>query len=203
MDMLTTRLDAPGTRRELVSVKEAAARLGLSESDVRRRIKAGTLPAEQFDRPQGTYYRVIFETSVDASPAVNQLLTTSEHPSDMRQDTPATRQDVSPGVEAWVALVTHLTESVERQAQTIADLREERGRLQAHVEYVSARADTLAAEIEALRAVQVSVEAPGTAGSMKPTVASPEPSASWWRRWRAWLAALVLGVMAFVLALSR
>jgi excisionase family DNA binding protein len=64
-----------------VPVKEAAARLGLSESDVRRRIKAGTLPAERFDRPQGTYYRVIFESPTDA-------LTSADEASTARQNQP-------------------------------------------------------------------------------------------------------------------
>jgi len=179
-------MDTPSTRRELVPVKEAAARLGLSESDVRRRIKAGTLPAEQFDRPQGTYYRVIFETPADALPPTHK-------PSAMRQDQPAThldtsttRLDGSSGIDALAALVTRLTETVERQAATIADLREERGTLQTRVEYTSARADALTAELEALRAENRALLARTAVIASESTPKPPghrlEP---WWRRWLA------------------
>src|SRR4051812_46795891 len=99
MDMPTTRPDTPATRRELVTVKEAAARLGVSESDVRRRIKAGTLPAEQFDRPQGSYYRVIFETPADASTPTDQSPATRQDQPDTSPDASATRPDMSPGVD--------------------------------------------------------------------------------------------------------
>jgi hypothetical protein len=176
-------MDAPTTRRELVPVKEAAARLGLSESDVRRRIKAGTLPAEQFERPQGTYYRVIFEAPTDTSLPADQLPATRPNQTAPRPDAKTPRQHAAPGIDVLATLLARLTETVERQAQTIADLREDRGRLQAHAEHVSARAEGLQAELDALKAAQSPIAAPTAAqGPDLSTGASMPQPVPLWRR---------------------
>ena len=81
-------------------------------------------------------------------------------------------------------LVTRITETIKRQAQQIADLREDRGRLQERAEYASARADVLAIEIEELKAAQASWEArraPQTAEvSIAPSASVRAAVARWW-----------------------
>lgn len=54
---------------ERLPLKDAADRLGVSVNTVRRRIAAGTLPAEQEPTASGFRYVVLFETD-DAPPAI-------------------------------------------------------------------------------------------------------------------------------------
>jgi excisionase family DNA binding protein len=52
-----------------VSVQEAASRLGCSEKTIRRRIKAGTLPAHRLPTSQGYEWRVDLNGTTDQSPS--------------------------------------------------------------------------------------------------------------------------------------
>jgi hypothetical protein len=140
--------------RTLLTIADAAARLGISETEVRRRVKAGTLPAEQFERPQGVYYRVIFDVPDD--------------PPTTQQEPPTTSQDVSNftyTIDSLISTLSHSQLISEQRAERIAALERENGTLQAHNErlgelYQNACAATdkaeatnaaLRAEVEALR----------------------------------------------------
>lgn len=126
----------PAARRELVSVAEAAVRLGISQTEVRRRIRAGRLEAEEQERPQGTLLRVIFYTPEDAPSPVNQ-------PPEAHQDAPAAslREILEPLTEAHERLFEAYRE--------IADLRERVGRAEADASHATARADSLAEQLSA------------------------------------------------------
>lgn len=120
-------MQPPNTRRELLSVDDYAARTGISPTEIRRQIRAGTLPAETFQRPQGTYYRVIVDTPEDAP-------STSQEAPDSRQEPPLATQ----------ALVDALAdERVERQrlAAENANMRERVGRAEERTIAADRRAD--------------------------------------------------------------
>jgi hypothetical protein len=142
-------------------VAEAAARLGISETEVRRRVKAGTLPAEQFERPQGVYYRVIFDET-DNPPTAKQ---------------PSTDQDApAPAVLALVGELTAQRERADRLADRNAELEREVGRAQGElaIQNHAARAteaeaaeqrrrvERMEATLEAERGARVQVEAEAT-----------------------------------------
>ena len=150
-DRSTTDLSGDSTdqdRSDFVPVAEAARRLGVSPATVKRRIRDGSLEAEPLSRPQGIEYRVRLKRDVtvalssaqDRPTAISERsdsetppLTTTAH---------GTSQDVSAAIMAAVApLVERLnvadrqiasqTETIKVQADTIAELREDRGRLSA------------------------------------------------------------------------
>jgi predicted ArsR family transcriptional regulator len=52
---------------ERITTAEAARRLGISSTQVRRRIAAGQLVAETEQRPQGTRLRVLWDATPDAT----------------------------------------------------------------------------------------------------------------------------------------
>ena len=104
-------------RSDFVSVAEAARRLGVSTATVKRRIAAGTLGAEQPQRPQGFEYRVRLTRDVPAP---------SSERSDSEPVAPfsGTTQDVSAAITAAVApLAARLIvqdDTIERQAGSSA-----------------------------------------------------------------------------------
>jgi hypothetical protein len=132
-------MHTPATRRELVSIADYAARTGMSETEIRRQIRAGTLPAETFQRPQGTYYRVIVDTP-DDTPAVTEPIESVQAPS-ASQEPPALTMRT---LDIMDALLRANAETMERQAEQIANLRERAGRAEE-------RATALAAELERAR----------------------------------------------------
>jgi hypothetical protein len=122
-----------------VTVEQAAAILGVSVTTVRRRIRAGSLRAEEARRPQGPVWLVYLPA--DATPA------TAERPS--ATSSAATAPTTTPAADAMVSLIQTTIgtvlgplvgqldaqrQTIERQAGEIAELREDRGRLTAEVE---------------------------------------------------------------------
>lgn len=117
-----------------VSTREAAAILGVSPSDVLRRIRRGELRAERFTRNGGTYYTVYLDppqaVAPDAAP-IESLPAPEPH-----QDTSGATFDA-------------LIESHERLFEAyreIAELRERAGRAEATSEATSTHVKTLQAE---------------------------------------------------------
>src|SRR4051794_33009163 len=115
-------------RADFVSVAEAARRLGCSTTTVKRRIARGALEAEQLQRAQGFEYRVRLGCVVPAPCSA---------PSDSDETAPprvTTRDDAVPSTALTLALVAEVQASrrtVERQADRIAELERENGRLEA------------------------------------------------------------------------
>ncbi len=120
----------PEPRLPGVSVREAAIRLGTSESDIRRRIKRGVLAAESIARPGGTLLRVLLP-----EPDTHQPIEPEATP-DTRQEPPAATQAL---VDALAA------ERAERQqlAAENAALRERAARAESDAVHLAAQ---LAAE---------------------------------------------------------
>lgn len=122
--------------QQFVSVKEAAIHYGLSETEVRRRVASGRLVAERLTRPQGTLLRVMI---------------------DVPDETPTTHQDAPPRADSEEtlsiikALIQSHADTAARQGEMIAELREERGRLQAERDHALARAVDLERQLEQAR----------------------------------------------------
>jgi hypothetical protein len=170
-------------RADFVSVAEVACRLGISTATVKRRIAAGTLEAEQLQRPQGFEYRVRLTRDVPAP-------STERSDSEPAPPLTVTMQDVSAAIAAATSpLMERLAvqdANLERQAGIIRGLERENGRLSAELAALSTAHTDLSAP-------QQPPEAPGATEGPAPTTDAPVP---WWKRWRSWLAAgLVVAVV--------
>jgi excisionase family DNA binding protein len=130
---------------EYVSVSEAAVRLGVSPTTVREMIRRGDLEAERMPRPQGSVYMVKLKTpeaptSDDAQP---------------RSEDERARTDSLEALQRMIDFAdTFLRaqgETIIRQAEQVAELREERGTLAEQVRHERARAERAEAALEAAR----------------------------------------------------
>jgi len=143
-----------------VTVAEAAAILGISPATVRRKLKAGELTGERVIRPQGSAFVVLLPRDASAAP---------DDASDTRHDSwRVERSNASPdsaqgaqetALAAWVVtLMAPLAEAnrrqletLERQAEQLAVLREERGRQSAELERATSAVVALHDELTAHR----------------------------------------------------
>lgn len=143
-------MHAPEPRLPGVSVREAAIHFGTSESDIRRRIKAGTLAAEKFERPGGTFYRVLLDDTRAASDT-RQSSESVPAPEPL-QDAPAATMRALEMAEDRLdfadALIRANGETIERLATENADLRERVGRAEQRADSLQAERDRLSVELE-------------------------------------------------------
>lgn len=158
-------MTTPEPRLPGISVREAAIRLGVSESDVRRRIQRGELRAEKLPRPGGTLLRVLLDAPADTP-------TPPQPAPEARQDAPEAYQAMAGAVTALSDMTQRQGRQIDAQAETIADLRERIGRSdaaraawQARARAAEARAAELAAEVERLRGL------------------AAEKARRWWKWW--------------------
>lgn len=139
-------MQMPDDRYEPISVDEAASRLKVSPSTVRRMIRDGKLQAEREQRPQGEIVRVLW-------PAANQVSPPVTPPS----DPPAI--DLSAAVIPLMDRIGEMIEHERQQAARIASLERENGRLESEATHAAEAArieregrERAEREIEALRA---------------------------------------------------
>jgi hypothetical protein len=181
-------------RSAFVSVAEAARLLKISTATVKRRIRDGTLEAEPLSRPQSIEYRVRLPRDVtpalmapasDVPAPIRAAISPLTERSDSEQtvltgSAHGTTQDISAAITAAVApLMDRLTvqdatiarqaETIQHQADAIAELREERGRHTAELERAASTIVTLAEERDALRAPPQLQAPPGTSDQPAPT----------------------------------
>jgi hypothetical protein len=142
-----THQPAPEPRQIGVSTRQAAIILGTSESDVRRRIKRGELPAESVTRPGGTLLRVLLDPRQDAPGAAP-----TDDPNPSTAPTPEPLQATPALTTGLLEIVAADRETIRVQAETIAELSVRLGRAEAASEAASTRANTLQAEVERLQA---------------------------------------------------
>jgi excisionase family DNA binding protein len=151
-----------------LSVQEAAARLGVSEKTIRRRIKSGALPAFQLPTSQGYEWRVQVDDAaahLDGAPV--HAAGHGQEPGQRRVqvDTPAAQHAdpqpieadyrtsavvVSPAASAQLTAImdTWVTPLVDR----IAELERDRGRLEAELTEARRWAEIVGMERDQLRA---------------------------------------------------
>jgi hypothetical protein len=135
-------MQPPPTRRELVSISDYAARTGISETEIRRQIRAGKLPAEKFDRPQGSYYRIVVDTPDDTPPAAEQEPPTS-------QDAPAPATEPPAAITALVDALADERSERQRLAADLLAATERAGRAETDASHERARAADLAERLAA------------------------------------------------------
>jgi len=150
-----------------VSVEQAAAILGVSVTTVRRRIRAGTLRAEEARRPQGPVWLVYLPA--DATPPT----TSDQAGATVVATAPTTAGDAM--IAYTQTLLGPLVAALERAQTRNAELERAVGRLQA--------------ENDALRASQTqqgaNLSVSGPEPAQEPSAPAEPVSAPWWRRWWA------------------
>lgn len=133
----------PDDRYEPISVAEAASRLKISESTVRRMIRDGKLQAEREQRPQGEIVRVLWPAATQMPP----------------QEPPPSAPPVTQMPDTYQEIATGLLERLAAMDATIAAKDAEIARINAQALALAeraARAEALAleraGEVERLRA---------------------------------------------------
>ena len=162
----------PGPHVERITTAEAARRLGISPSGVRRRIAAGTLTAEVEERPQGSRLVVLWSVPnvADAPEEANSHADVGQH--DANQDA-NTRTSTDGQLVDKDALIRCLQDRLEQAEQAQAELRRMLNLEQPTVA-------TLRLQLAVPRAPDAPVDANRTPTST-PTH-TPAPRRPWW--WR-------------------
>jgi len=172
---------------QAVTLPEASRLLGVSESTVRRMIKAGKLEADRVERSQGHLW-LIKLPSPSASAA--------GHP-----PTVATVEGANPpgpeALAAWsAAVLAPLVARMGEQEGVIRDQAEQLGRLGERLDHVTTELGRARAEIQALRA-------PTAPESPEPAREAPAPT---WRLltrlWPLGAGAVLIAVLAVAAALA-
>ena len=145
-----------------LSVKEAAAALGISERTVRSRIKAGTLAAVPLERPQGYEWRV-YPDGLPPGSNLDQSGNNVESPSESHLDPPGNHLEDASMVE-----MIHLVATLQSRNEQLAG---QVGYLQRQV---------LEQQETIQRLLTVDKPEPATVDEARPPA---EPvRVSWWRR---------------------
>ncbi len=152
---------------ERITTAEAARRLGLSMSGVRRRIKAGQLAAEWERRPQGTRLLVLWDAHTDAHARADVGVP------DANAYANGTHTDADKD-----ALIAWLQRQLEESQQGQAELRR---MLNLEQQTVAGLRETIAAT----RALSAPTPAHSTpTGTPTATTGQERPvRMPWWRRW--------------------
>ena len=190
-----------------VSAAHAARMYGRSEKTVRRWIASGKLPAEKVDGVYLVSTAAVAELVGDVSaPIIAQVsapgtdsMSTQGADTDVRPDEEDVRPSERPGLdimraEAMAAytrsLLEPLVQTIERQANRVAELERENGRQ--------------AAELEAMKAARTSAVTPG--GVEAHETASGASMPRWrllWPLWAFWMAVAVVVALVVVLVWPR
>jgi len=145
------------------TLHEAAEVLGVSLNTLRRRIAAGQVEAERVRRPQGHVWQVYLHppgTQDHRSTGTVQQdgAATVQHPptalAQAEALTSLVQTTIGTVLGPLVAEQTALRLTVERQAEALAELREDRGRLSAELERAASTIVTLNTALEARTATQ-------------------------------------------------
>lgn len=150
-------MQIPDDRYEPISVDEAASRLRVSPSTVRRMIRDGKLQAEREQRPQGEIVRVLWPAAVadardvppPATPAM-PAMPSSEPPGSAPTTAPANDLPAALSVALGPLNEALAAERAERQklAQENAQLRERAARAESDAAHEKQRAADLARQLE-------------------------------------------------------
>lgn len=168
-------------RYEWVNVSEASQRLGVSLSTVRRMVESGHLVGEREPLGRGSNrdrYLIRFdrkEMPQDASPFESED-ESSEAPERPQSAPEATTR----ALDIMDALLRANAETFERQAETIAELRERVGRAEAGIEAANARAEQYALDYaeQFERAVRAEARAERAEAEL-----TRQRARRWWRFW--------------------
>jgi excisionase family DNA binding protein len=166
-----------------LTIKEAAAELGISEKTVRHRIKLNQLPALKVDTPQGYQWRVYpdglppgLQLEPDPLPSEGDLeedLEEDVEPDPLQVEIPALLETLRM-LEARQAVIDRLHQEASEKADKIAELTGAAAHWQTRA---------IVAEEQARRAEdQVKLLMAPKDEPAEETPAKPEPKRSWWQR---------------------
>ncbi len=166
-----------------ISVSEAASQLGLSEKTIRRRIKAGSLPAFQVSTSQGFEWRV--QVDGMSSPGVQApgQEAVQVDGTDSRQVDKEPEPALLKALDLVARLQTEKTETAER-------LQAEIDRLQREKEEISERLHREKIELAyqvgliqgKLQAAEEKILTLSPSATAEPEGPADRPKAPWWRR---------------------
>src|SRR5688572_11968887 len=151
------------------TLSEAARILGVSESTVRRLVKAGKLEAERVLRPQGHVWMVMVPApSMDPPEDPPRWIGASPA-------NPPEQPAASPALAAWMRSVLEpLAAELGTSRQRIEDLGRENGRQSAELERAASTIVSLGDELAAERA-KSTLTASTAARSVEPAAGPPTP----------------------------
>jgi excisionase family DNA binding protein len=176
--------DAPNAAATTpITVEQAAAVLGVSVTTVKRRIRAGTLQAEQARRPQGTVWLVYL-------PAAATLAAEERPPA---ASVAATAPTTSPAADAMVSLIQTTISTV--LGPLVAELAATRQDGTRKDVIIREQAET----IGELRATVATLEA---RTAVQTVVVPTEPPVTWRWLWARWWPLLATVVVAIVVAVA-
>ena len=142
------------------TLPEAARILGVSESTVRRLVKAGKLEAERVLRPQGHVWMVMVPAS-STGPSEDPPRWVGASPANPPEQ-PAAGSATSPALATWMTSVLEpLIVELGTSRQRIEDLARENGRQSVELERARVEIDALTSSA-ALETAQSTPRAPGT-----------------------------------------
>jgi hypothetical protein len=177
-----------------VTVERAAVILGVSPSTVHRRIRSGALRAEQAERPQGRVWLVHLPPGTTVA---------AEEPPPPTAPEATAPPTVAAQAEAMVSLIQTTIgtvlgplvsqldaqrQTIERQADRVADLERENGRQSAELERAASIAVKLSDDLEAARAQMSTLTAPAASGSVEQPTRRP---GGFWPPCAVWLVAVL------------
>jgi hypothetical protein len=190
------------------SLQEAATLLGIGVNTLRRRIAAGQIRAAQVERPQGYVWRVYLNgrhppNDPTSEPPIQEATGSLPHPP--TQIAPAEamvsliQTTIATVLGPLVAEQTALRQTVERQAEIIAELREDRGRLSERLDPLAAERDALRTELAAAKAYADALQAQQEARET-PSAPNPDSEATppWWLSYGLLAAVVVIAIVGAV-----
>ncbi len=158
-----------------LSVKEAAAALGISERTARSRIKAGKLAAVQIERPQGYEWRVYPDglppgNNLDLSG--NNVESHPETPNETHVDPPGNNVE-APGMVEMIHLVATLQSRNEQLAGQVGYLQRQ----------VLEQQETIQRLLMAPKDEPADVTPEKSPRAAEPPIVDEARPRPWWRRW--------------------
>ena len=180
--LLSVTTDMTSDTSDSLSLAEAAARLGVSERTILRRIEKGTIKGYKVDAERGQVWRVLLAGTTDTQDNDSATVSdTTDSQSASMTDTPDTQANALQASSELMRTLDMLAEERRKVDQLQAELREA-SNAAAHWQ---ARAVT--AEQTVHRLIMAPKDEPTNVTPEKPPVepepsAVPEPRRSWWRR---------------------
>ncbi len=166
-----------------ISVSEAASQLGLSEKTIRRRIKAGSLPAFQVSTSQGFEWRV--QVDGMSSPGVQApgQEAVQVDGTDSRQVDKESEPALLKALDLVARLQTEKTETAERLQAEIDRLQREKEevfeRLQREKTELAYQVGLIQGKLQAAESQILALSVPATTEPEEP---ADRAKASWWKR---------------------
>jgi hypothetical protein len=194
----TSGQDAPNAAATApITVEQVAAILGVSITTVKRRIRAGTLRAEQAQRPQGTVWLVYLDPAAtpaaeERPPAAGVVATAAATPNGQADAMVSLIQTtIGTVLGPLVGELAASRQTIERHGETIRGQAEQLGAL-------NERLGSITAELDALRAQNGAVERSGAPDAdPSPALLPPTP---WWSAVITIMVFATMGAVVLLLA---